>query len=338
MSTKESSNRTLLETVSGARISRIGLGTWGLGGIYYGDVSDQAGINTVRAYVDHGGNHIDTAFAYHKSEEVIGKALKGYPREKLFITSKTYAGSADEAQLEELPEHVEISLRDLQTEYLDCYLIHRAPIEPDLLDTLIEKFSKLKDQGKVLKIGVSVPGPVVTDDTLGRALLALERSEIDMIQLNYSIARQKHRQAINRAPESGTAIIARWVVESGMLTGKYEVGTEFPWPDTRNRYLPPQRDGILQIGQNLKEMLPEGYRSPREIAARFALDEPGVTGIVLGANKPEYAVANLELETLPRLPEELRNELQSRYGAMNDRFNPTGDFEHVPSPRRPIET
>ncbi len=51
----------------------IGLGTWGLGGVYYGEVSKAEGVATVRAFLDAGGCHIDTAFSYHKSEEVIGE-------------------------------------------------------------------------------------------------------------------------------------------------------------------------------------------------------------------------------------------------------------------------
>ena len=116
----------------------IGLGTWGLGGVYYGEVSKAEGVATVRAFLDAGGCHIDTAFSYHKSEEVIGEAIRPYKREDLFLTSKTYAGCFGEVDPAKIRTDLEISLRDLGTDYLDAYLIHGTPADRDHLLRLLE--------------------------------------------------------------------------------------------------------------------------------------------------------------------------------------------------------
>jgi len=318
--------------------SRIGLGTWGLGGIYYGDVPDRQGIETVRAYIDGGGRHLDSAFSYHKSEEVVGAAIQRYNREDLFITSKTYAGCFPEKKdLRDVQTHCEISLRDLRTDYLDQYMIHGTPADADLLNRILDEFEKLKAAGKIRSIGCSIPGPCVTERSRDTALMAIQTGRVDCLQLTYSIARQKHGDVFQVAQEQGVAVIARWVLESGMLSGKYEVGHSFAWPDTRNRYRPAERDAILQIGHQLAERLPEGYENPAQLAVGFALAQPGVTGIILGSNTPDQARRNLQMNSLPVLPDRVVQELRTIYGAMNDRCNPTGDFEHVDSPRRPLE-
>ena len=318
-------------------ISKIGLGTWGLGGVYYGKVPFDQGVAAVRAYLDAGGRHIDTAFSYHQSEEVIGAAIKPYRREDLFITSKTYAGCGNRAEIPKVRTELEISLRDLGTDYVDCYMIHGSPNDPDHLRALADMFDKLKAEGKIRSIGASIRGPAVTDETLNTALLYIQSGRIDVVQLTYSIARQKHAAAIAEAAKNKVGLIARWVLESGMLAGKYPIGHEFVWPDTRNRYRPAERDGILQIGLDIQKSLPPGFDSAVEVAVAFALAEPGVTGIVLGAHSAEQALRNCRLDALPPLPADYVRMLKETCGPRNDQYNPTGEFEHVPSPRRPLD-
>lgn len=331
----------LLKKVQPARlkrpISRIGLGTWGLGGVYYGEVPSDQGIAAVRSYLDAGGRHVDTAFAYHKSEDVIGAALKGYNREDIFLSSKTYSGSFGHDGIKKVRNDLEISLRDLGTDYLDCYMIHGSPNDPDLMHALLDEFDAIKATGKIHHIGVSIRGPNIDDNSLKTARLYLESGRVDMIQLSYSIARPKHRAVFELARQQGVAVITRWVLESGMLAGKYPLGHFFEWPDTRNRYRDHERDSILQIGLDIKEDLPEGFSNPIEVAAAFALSEPGVTGIIMGANTPDHARRNCELDKLPPLPEDYKQRLLDRYAAGGDGRNPTGEFEHVDSPRRPLE-
>lgn len=321
---------------TGLLIDAIGLGTWGLGGVYYGEVPFAQGVATVRAYLDHGGTHLDTAYSYHQAEDIVGAAIKPYPREKLIITGKTYAGCFEPATIPQVRTELEISLRDLGTDYLDVYLIHGTPPAADHLNRLIDEFEKHKAAGKIRFIGCSIRGPSVTDETRDTALLAARTGRLDVIQLNCSIARQKHGAVFPVAAEHGVGIICRWVYESGMLSGKYPPGHEFIWPDTRNRYRPAERDAMLQIGQALKALLPPGFTQPVEVAAAFALAEPPVSGLVLGATTPDQVLRNLALDRLPPLPPDLPAKLKATYGPRNDQHNPTGDFEHVASPRRPL--
>jgi aryl-alcohol dehydrogenase-like predicted oxidoreductase len=323
---------------TGMEVTRLGLGTWGLGGIYYGKVPFEQGVQAVRAYLDAGGRLIDTAYSYHQSEEVIGAAIQPYRREELFITSKTYAGCfADRDDLASVRTHCEISLRDLGTDYLDHYMVHGTPSSADHLHRVLDEFDKLKAAGKIRSIGCSIRGPCVNDESLQTALTAVETGRIDAIQLTYSIVRQKHAAVFEAARQNGVAVIVRWVLESGMLSGKYEPGHEFIWPDTRNRYRPDERDTILRTGQALKDQRPAGFDNPVQLAVAFALAHPAVTGLIMGSNTADQARRNAALDSLPPLPAETLSRLQQLYGPLNDRCNPTGEFEHVDSPRRPLE-
>jgi myo-inositol catabolism protein IolS len=319
------------------KISRIGMGTWGLGGVYYGKVPLEQGVAAVRAYIDAGGRHMDTAFAYHQSEDIIGAAIKPYRREEFFITSKTYAGCDNRAEIPKVRTDLEISLRDLGTDYVDCYMIHGSPTDEGHMLALADMFDQLKAEGKIRSVGASIRGPTVTDVTRDTAIMYARSGRMDVIQLTYSIARQKHLAAIAAAGKNNVGLIARWVLESGMLAGKYPIGHEFVWPDTRNRYRTAERDAILQVGLDIQKDLPPGFKHAAEVAIAFALAEPAVTGIVLGANTPEQVRRNCDLDRLPPLPPDYLQKLKDAYWSRNDMHNPTGEFEHVPSPRRPLE-
>ncbi len=315
---------------TGIQISEIGLGTWGLGGVYHGNISREEAIGTVRAYLDSGGNHIDTAYSYQASEEIIGQAIKGYDRDSMIITSKTYMGSSRREDFPKIRKQLEVSLRGLGVDYVDVYMIHGTPGDPDHLNALCDEFEKLRDEGKFRVLGASIPGPVVNDERLERTRNAIRTGRIQAIQLNYSIARQKLGEAFEEAAGKGVGIITRWVLESGLLTGVYPPGHEFIWPDTKARYKPEERDGMLRMAVDLKEKLPEGYENFAQLAIAFALANKNISGVILGAMNSDEVERNNRVDSLPPLPEELLRELKEKYGPLNDSFNPTGDFEHVP--------
>ncbi|MFP4143541.1 MAG: aldo/keto reductase [Phycisphaeraceae bacterium] len=321
---------------TGIQVSEIGLGGWGLGGVYYGEVTREQGIEAVRAYLDAGGNHLDTAYAYHTSEEIIGEAIQGYDREKLVIASKTYAGTWDTAEIPKVREHLEISLRDLGTDYVDLYDLHGSPEDPDKMHRLLDFFLKLKEEGKVRAIGCSIRGPNVDDASLANAKQYAASGKLDAMQLAFSVLRQKHREVFKTAAENGVGIIARAVLESGMITGKYKPGHEFTWPDQRTRY-GKEKDVIFEEAQKLQAYLPEGYDSTAQLATKYVLAHPEVCSVILGGVNADQFRRNAAMDELPDLPDEIVQQLTERYQDRNDEFNPTLELEHVPSPRRPLE-
>ena len=139
---------------SGIKTSPVCLGTWAVGGgPWWGQSDDEESVKTIRTTVDEGINFIDTAPAYGfgRSEEVVGKAVKGM-RDKVVIATKCglwWGGDEGETFFEmdgytvrrslrpdTIRKELEISLRRLQTDYIDLYITHwqepgddKTPIE-----------------------------------------------------------------------------------------------------------------------------------------------------------------------------------------------------------------
>jgi len=129
---------------SGAELPALGLGTY--------DLDDDETADSVRAALDAGYGHIDTAEGYH-NEEAIGDALaeSDVDRDDVFLTSKVLAKNLN---YESVIESCETSLDRLGTDYLDLYLIHWPNPAISLRETL-QAMAELRDRGLVRDVGVS---------------------------------------------------------------------------------------------------------------------------------------------------------------------------------------
>src|SRR5882757_5379003 len=147
---------------TGLTVSRVGLGTWAIGGWMWGGTDDEESIATIRAAVDRGVNLIDTAPAYGfgRSEEIVGRALAdGRLRSRVVIATKTGLEWKDgkvfrNASRRRILREVTDSLRRLRTDYIDIYQVHWPdPLVP--IEETAEAMQTLFDQGKIRAIGVS---------------------------------------------------------------------------------------------------------------------------------------------------------------------------------------
>ncbi len=120
----------------------IGLGTWKL--------RNQKCINVVKKALELGYNHLDTAEMYLNESE-IGQSIKGFNRERLFITSKVTPEDLDYFRVIGACEQ---SLARLETPYLDLYLIHWPNKYLDM-NNILKAFKELYDEGKIKSFGVS---------------------------------------------------------------------------------------------------------------------------------------------------------------------------------------
>ena len=84
---------------TGIEVSEIGFGAWPIGGSHYGDVPESDGIKAIETYIDAGGNHIDTARGYGKSEMLVGQVLNKLNRDSIFLASKTIKGDCLEGEV-----------------------------------------------------------------------------------------------------------------------------------------------------------------------------------------------------------------------------------------------
>jgi aryl-alcohol dehydrogenase-like predicted oxidoreductase len=117
---------------TGIEVSRVGLGTWAIGGWMWGGSDERESIQTIHAAIERGVNLIDTApvYGFGRSEEIVGKAIAEYGRrEKLVIATKVAlewkdGGVFRNASRQRILREIEDSLRRLGTEYIDIYQVH----------------------------------------------------------------------------------------------------------------------------------------------------------------------------------------------------------------------
>ena len=174
----------------GFTMPALGMGTWEFGGrdTRNPDNDDVGQVHALQAGIKAGLTLIDTAeyYAEGHAETLIGQAIAGYPREKLFLTSKVWKTHLGRDSVLWAAEQ---SLRRLRTDYLDLYLYHQVSEEVPLPET-IGAMNELVVQGMVRNIGVSnfaVP-------RLQRAM-ACSSAPIVVNQVHYSL--------VHREPELG---------------------------------------------------------------------------------------------------------------------------------------
>jgi diketogulonate reductase-like aldo/keto reductase len=133
---------------TGEKIPEIGLGTWRMGGGSTPDRSrDKEWIEAIRTAIELGMTHVDTAEMYGAghAEELVGEAIKGYPREELFIATKVWPTNL---RYEAVLRSCEGSLRRLGLKHVDLYMIHWPSEEVPLRETM-KALEMLYKDGKV---------------------------------------------------------------------------------------------------------------------------------------------------------------------------------------------
>jgi aryl-alcohol dehydrogenase-like predicted oxidoreductase len=216
---------------SGLQVSLVGLGC-----INFGTTTDRAqAAAIVGRALDLGVNFFDTADVYGNrgdSERFLGAALG--PRRREVIIATKFAGpmSAEAAWMQGgsrrwIVQAVEGSLRRLGTDYIDLYQMHRPDAAVPIAETL-RVLDDLVRQGKVLYIGCSnFAGWQIAD----AAWTAREGGLTPLVsaQNRYSVlSRDAEKEVLPAARRFGLGILPYFPLESGLLSGKYQAGREFP--------------------------------------------------------------------------------------------------------------
>src|SRR6185312_15098200 len=141
---------------------------------------------------DLGVNFLDTAEAYG-TEEIVGKAIRSYARDKLVISTKAiFRGDTATS----VPGRVEASLKRLGLDYVDIFHFHAVP--PSAYDhhrdVLAPALVKLKEQGKVRHVGITETGP--NDPEQKMLTQAIEEPPWEVIMLAYSLMNQGARKKV----------------------------------------------------------------------------------------------------------------------------------------------
>lgn len=307
---------------SGVEVSEVGLGTWQLGGVDWGEVDDSVALETLAAAADAGVNFFDTADVYGlgRSEQLIGKFIQQRPG-KYFVATKLgrfpEPGWPKNFSLDSLRAHTEASLDRLGVECIDLTQLHCIPTAVLLDGEVFESLRVLKREGKIKNFGVSVE----SDE---EAFLCFDQPELASLQIIFNIFRQKPIELFDRAKKKGVALIVRLPLASGLLSGRFTKETKFADEDHRTYNRDGQAFNVgetfaglpfekgIELSQALREMVPEGM-TMAQMSLRWILDFDAVTVIIPGASSQHQARANASASDLSPLSEKLHARLREFY-------------------------
>ena len=273
---------------TGIEVSEIGFGAWQLGNEKdWGKMTDADAVYLVEQAIDKECTFFDTAPNYGagKSEELIGKAIKE-KREQVIISSKCGHQSDGEQNFEpkQLLVSVESSLRRLQTDYLDCLLLHNPPFTTLTSESpQFELLERLKKEGKIRTFGASV-------DTGKEVKKLLEHTNSQVIEVMFNMFHQEPAMAIKSAHQQGVGIIAKIPLDSGWLTGKYNRHSTFS--GIRNRWSNEDIEKRAALVENIRRILGQDT-SMVQAALQYILSYEEVSTTIPGAKTSKQLQHNL---------------------------------------------
>ncbi len=288
---------------TGFEVSEISLGTWQVGGKWGSKFDHSLAQSIIREAIDNGVSFIDTADVYSdgESEIAVGKAVR---ESGAAIRVATKCGRHINPHVnkgytpEVLRSYVEGSLKRLGTECIDLIQLHCPPTEVYYRPEIFGEFEKLKEEGKILNLGVSV-------EKVEEAIKAIEFDNVTTVQIIYNIFRQRPREKFfGMAMEKNVGLIIRIPLASGLLSGKFGPDTRFAPGDHRffNRsgmffdkgetFAGVPYEAGLKAVSGLKELFPENTPLAH-VALNWILMCEEVSCIIPGSSSPDQVRSNL---------------------------------------------
>jgi methylglyoxal reductase len=306
---------------SGPELSTIGLGGWQAGGgrTWGRNENEREVVRALRRGWDLGANWIDTAEVYAAggSEEMIGRALAGYPQ--ILVMSKVGPrpdGSG--VRPEEIEAAVEGSLRRVRRESLDLYLVHWRDAGVPLEETW-GAMAGLVERGLVRNVGVSNFSAAELE-----ACAAIR--PVDVLQLQGSLLYRDELEALEPVCRRlGTGVVCYGSLAYGLLSGGFsedvvdwrggrEASDDFFVAENFARFFAP---GVLprQLARvaAVRAVAAELELTVAQAALAWLLAQPGVCAAIVGSRSARHIEENLEAAAV-RLGEEERRRLLEAVG------------------------
>lgn len=289
----------------------ITFGAWAAGGWMWGGTERKDAIKAIRASYDLGVTAIDTAPIYGQgeSEEIVGEAIKGIPRDKIYILTKfgmrwdlekgefgfdsrdndgndikvyKYAGK------ESIVKECEDSLKRLGTDYIDLYQIH-WPDSTTAIQETMEAVAQLIKDGKVRYAGVC---------NYNASQMAEAQQWIPLVsnQVPYSMVKRGiEKELVPYSLEQQTGILAYSPLERGLLTGKMKPGHQFAEGDHREKLYFFSPENLRRTNAFLEKIKPIAASkniSLGQLVLLWTLEQPAINIALVGARNADQAIQN----------------------------------------------
>jgi aryl-alcohol dehydrogenase-like predicted oxidoreductase len=277
------------------KVSRVGLGTWAMGGWMWGGTDQHESVATIQAAVNQGINLIDTApvYGFGVSEEIVGTALEGI-RNEVVIATKVGLEWRDgkvfrNASRARIMHEVDESLWRLRTDYIDIYQVHWPdPLVP--IEETAEAMRTLYEQGKIRAIGVS-----------NFSVAQMERfrrvAPLHVVQPPYNLfERAIEADILPYCRDNQIVTLGYGALCRGLLSGRMRPDTLFDGDDLRRvdpKFQPPRFAQYLDAVRQLDELARGRFnRRVIHLAVRWMLDQ-GISVALWGGRHPDQVEAAL---------------------------------------------
>ena len=278
-------------------VGPFGLGCWPLAGMTREGITHEAAVATVRAAIDAGIVHLDTAYCYGEtgeSERAIAEATSGRRRDAVVIATKCgiHWEPGRKQRVDGRPERLryelEESLRRLGTDHVDLLYLH-APDDSTAIEASAEEMGRLLAAGKTRSVGVS-----------NVSLAQLERfasaCDLSACQMHYNmLQREIDAEILPWCRNHGVSMFVYWPLMKGLLAGEMPRNTTFPTTDSRHKY--PMFNGA-EFQRNLdfvEELRPIAARlgcTLPDLVLAWTAEQPGITCVLFGATSPHQVATN----------------------------------------------
>lgn len=289
---------------TGIQVSAVGFGCWEIGG-GYGSIEETDFIKAVNHALDSGVTCFDTAEAYGfgASEKSLAKAL-GARRKQAVVVTKFGVGYKDapnfrDSTRKRVTESIEKSLKNLNTDYVDVYLVH-WPDRNTPFDETMRALDDLVKQGKVRAVGLS-------NFKLEEIQACMRTRRVDVAQYCWNMFdRRMQKEIFPYFREQGVGVMAYGSLAYGMLTGTLTEESAFEKNDWRSRrgqmanlnlfqhlFGPEYFLNNLRAVEELKAMAKRYGKSLPQLALRWTLSNPVISTALVGCRNEREVDDNL---------------------------------------------
>jgi aryl-alcohol dehydrogenase-like predicted oxidoreductase len=282
---------------TGLMVSAVGFGSWPMsGGDRYGAIEDEEAIRAIRRAVDAGIDCVDTAPAYGfgHAEEVVGRALRGHRHRVTLVTKCGIVWDEGSPVLRRdisaanIGREVDLSLRRLQTDVIDVYLLH-WPTAATPFEEAFAAMDALVRAGKIRFAGVS-------NFTVEQMERCRAVRPVDVVQVGYHLFdRRMELEIFPYCRAHGIGVMGYGSLGHGLLTGAFTADTRFVDPDWRARGIafgqPILKPENLKANVAVVERLRREVAAPRSVpvsrvALAWVLRQAAVSTALVGPRNP----------------------------------------------------
>lgn len=264
------------------QVSEVALGLWGLTGAY-GPVTEMVFEETVKAALKAGVNLFDVAPLWGDSETRLGALVKE-TRDDVRIMTRAGAQWTDNTlqhrfNIDALEADCEASLKALDTDWVDVWMLHDPGEDVVLDDKVVELAQRLKAEGMIRAFGVTTSRTDVARAAIlkGADVLCMPVHMLhsdDAVDLEFDLE------------ESGTGFIARSPLSHGLLTGRWTEYRRFASDDHRSlRWTKESLRTRVRTVNALRYLVHDDVPNLAAAALRYVLGVKGVSAVILGARR-----------------------------------------------------